>query len=88
VRRGDRGLWKTKDGRTLRIRDMGEEHLRNTIAMLDRQIARCKANIWSYEWLRGEMAREAAAGPVVDSMFMKAGLVAKRRELQAELDRR
>lgn len=30
-------IWRTKDGRRLRIEDMGDQHLYNSIKMLERQ---------------------------------------------------
>ena len=32
--------WRTKDGRLLKIVDMDDQHLRNALAMMERQIAR------------------------------------------------
>lgn len=55
---GNRKLWKTKDGKKIRIKDMSDSHLLNTIKYLD------KAYL-NYLWntmpdLQGDMAQFCA----------------------------
>jgi hypothetical protein len=51
-------MWKTKDGRKVRICDMGESHLENTIALLRRAHARYVAEATAdYPMFQGEMAQ-------------------------------
>lgn len=81
------GEWKTRDGVILRLGDMTREHLRNCIAMLQRQIDTESFGIGLYATL-GEFAQDAASDAVGESMFDRYTLEKKRDELQAELDRR
>lgn len=83
-----RGFWKTADGRVLRIADMETEHLRASLALVDRHIGRCRLEIGSARLANGEIARVAAGEAEARAQLRKAALVAKRRELQAEIDRR
>lgn len=39
------GTWKTKDGRTIRIRDMDNQHLANTIRLLRRRAERQRPQV-------------------------------------------
>lgn len=52
--------WLTRDGRSIALEDMTSDHLRNTIAMLNRNIEKRRDNVsagWSMlSMLQGEMA--------------------------------
>jgi hypothetical protein len=41
----DIGMWKTKDGRILKIKDMDTQHLKNTMNMLNRNIEKLENRI-------------------------------------------
>lgn len=54
-------LWTTRDGRRIRIRDMGDRHLANTIAMIERAANRAFEEVLnSFPHLNGEMAQACA----------------------------
>lgn len=65
--------WKTKDGRIIPIRDMSDQHLANTIRMLERcapahRSAEQEACMGGCAGLQSEMAQYAAEQGV-DEMF-------------------
>lgn len=49
-------IWKTRDGTKLRICDMTDDHLRNTIIFLEHQATKLKYEI-PYPNFRGEIAQ-------------------------------
>lgn len=58
----DEGTWLTREGEEVQVEDMGDTHLRNTIALLERQ--RDRLGDFAEEWiarLSEECERRAAA---------------------------
>lgn len=54
---GNRKLWTTREGTKIRIKDMSDSHLCNTIHMLERSYARTIEEAYSFSGtLHGEMA--------------------------------
>jgi len=51
--------WQTKDGRIIKVKDMSDDHIKNTIRMLERvQIHRSGEGYSFLNFLKGEMAIE------------------------------
>ena len=79
------GYWRTKDGRTLVVREMETDHLRRCVAMLDRQASVIDCDVAFFDTVKGEIARESAGDAVGAAMLMAYALRAKQRELESEL---
>jgi hypothetical protein len=60
---GNTRLWKTKDGTKIRIKDMEDSHLLNTIRFLEKQTVRLNMReldeMMSFPYPNGEMAQHA-----------------------------
>lgn len=41
----NKGLWKTRDGNVVPIKSMSSQHLRNTVAMINRNLSRYEKNL-------------------------------------------
>lgn len=65
----DKGFWRTKDGRTIPIREMTDDHLVNTMRFLERAHRRYVDTVLLYELPddMGDMAREAAESEMADA---------------------
>ncbi len=56
-------MWRTKNGRNIRICDMDDQHLENTIKMLERVHIQRRLYLWDIALsMHGEMASYCAEG--------------------------
>lgn len=61
----NRKIWITKDGTKIRIKDMTDSHLLNTIKMLDRKHSRVILDAYCFaNMLNGEMAQYQMEGEI------------------------
>lgn len=67
-------MWKTKSGRKIKISDMDDNHLKNTIAMLHRQENVVLSNVVGIPMPSGEAAFDAVSEGLCDLAYAPYGM--------------
>jgi hypothetical protein len=65
-------MWKCRDGRKIRVKDMDDAHLANTIRMLQRQTTAMKMNA-PFPVMQGDMAQHYAESEFYSLMRANPG---------------
>ena len=78
--------WRTKDGRDLAIVEMGEQHLRNTIAMLERVIT-ARRKRWLLSILVLGIGRSELSDAACDALDEELDALGERAQAATERDR-
>ncbi|RLJ03091.1 MAG: hypothetical protein DRP08_03950 [Candidatus Aenigmatarchaeota archaeon] len=79
-------VWTTKNGKVIRIEDMDNNHLLNTIKFLNRRIQEFKAI--HYPCMRSEVAQEVAEKEYDRAMELFVKMVEMRNVMEEEMRRR